>query len=152
MRELARDDAAAAARVCQAAIRGIPPGFHEPALQEHWATILDAARLRELMDEQTLVGAFEEDILLGIGSLDAPKAELGLLYVDPAHGGQGIGRRLTEAVAELARAAGLETLWIDASLNAVAAYQAFGFEDLGIVERTDPTGQAWRGHRMRMHL
>lgn len=55
---------------------------------------------------------------------------LGNLWVDPAHRGRGVGRALVDAVVELARAGGADSLHLVAD-NTVAWYARIGWAPLG---------------------
>ena len=102
----------------------------------HWgydAAFLDTCRgeltLRddELAARRTLV-AEVDGTLAGFGTLegDPPHGELGMLFVEPAAIGQGVGGALLAALVEAARAEGFTRLAIDADPNAEAFYVAHG--------------------------
>jgi GNAT superfamily N-acetyltransferase len=69
--------------------------------------------------------------------------KLGDLYVTPEHRGQGIGRVLVRAVAELARARGAAHVHLTANLEAVPFYDRLPFAEesrnlFGTVEQLLP--------------
>jgi GNAT superfamily N-acetyltransferase len=63
--------------------------------------------------------------------------------------GQGLGRRLMDHIAEDAIAGGIETMECLATLNAVAFYQAMGFEVLEDLTVTFPDGARLPSVRMQ---
>ncbi|MFU8804403.1 MAG: GNAT family N-acetyltransferase [Bradymonadaceae bacterium] len=70
---------------------------------------------------------------LSAGSLNtgsSSQAELGALYVHPDFTGRGYGVELLYFTENQALRLGIETLYLDASLNAVLFYQARGYEIL----------------------
>lgn len=68
------------------------------------------------------------DELAGFAQLDLDAAELDKLYVHPDHARCGVGTALMKRVETTAADAGLGTLEIAASLNAVPFYGAMGYE------------------------
>jgi GNAT superfamily N-acetyltransferase len=73
--------------------------------------------------------------MLGFYTLDGdpPEGELGNLWVDPAHIGTGVGRRLWAHAVDTARATGFRTLRIDADPHAEGFYLAMGAQRIGAV-------------------
>jgi GNAT superfamily N-acetyltransferase len=69
----------------------------------------------------------EDGELLGYGIVDLDGAEVEAMFVDPAHGGRGVGARLMSELDAIARAHGLSALTVASSLNATAFYQTLGF-------------------------
>ncbi|MCU7239973.1 MULTISPECIES: GNAT family N-acetyltransferase [Pseudomonas] len=59
--------------------------------------------------------------------LDLHSGELGALFVLPSFMGRGIARRMVEHLESIARAEGLETVHLDATLNAAAFYRRCGY-------------------------
>ncbi len=80
-------------------------------------------RLRSLHDRGGLtLGAFSENVLLAIGSLDyqpvggdSSIVKLDMLHVSRAHRGRGIGRALTGELSRAARVRGASSLYISAT-------------------------------------
>jgi GNAT superfamily N-acetyltransferase len=109
----------------------------------HWAydaTFLDACRdeltLRDdqLTARRTVVAELGDD-LVGFGTLEGapPRGELGMLFVDPAAIGRGVGSALLRALLDRAGADGFTILSIDADPNAEAFYLAHGAVRVGAV-------------------
>lgn len=109
----------------------------------HWgydATFLDACRSELTLRDDELVGrrtvvAELDGALAGFGTLegDPPYGELGMLFVEPAAIGRGVGGALLAALVSRARALGFTRLAIDADPNAEAFYLAHGAVRVGEV-------------------
>lgn len=102
----------------------------------HWrydADFLEACRDEltlhdeELARHRTTVAELGGEVV-GFGTLDGgpPTGELGMLFVDPAAIGRGIGTALLAALLANARDLGFTVLTIDADPNAEAFYLAHG--------------------------
>jgi ribosomal protein S18 acetylase RimI-like enzyme len=71
--------------------------------------------------------AEEDAIILGFSVLNQESAVVEAVYVSPAAGRRGIGLELLKELEERARALGLGTLRLNASLNAVLFYKRAGY-------------------------
>jgi GNAT superfamily N-acetyltransferase len=80
-------------------------------------------------DEIVIVGEVESGIL-GFGLLIPKLEELRALYVRPAAGRHGIGKRILQALETRAVAQGVLYLQLNASLNAEAFYRSNGYATL----------------------
>lgn len=69
-----------------------------------------------------------DDALVGVGGVHLETGQLLGVFVHPDHTGGGVGTALYEHLEARAREAGLATLTIRSALNAVAFYEACGFE------------------------
>jgi putative acetyltransferase len=90
--------------------------------------------------------------IIGFGSIVPANSELRAVYVDAAHGGQGVGRALLARLEELARDAGVAELRMDASINAVPFYEVNGFTSLERGEHVMSSGGRMACVRMRKAL
>jgi GNAT superfamily N-acetyltransferase len=126
--------------------------IHTDALHHHGAERYTDAQLRRLAPtdadpEDVREHVFGEDRyaavaekggeVIGFGGVRLDDGSLLGIFVDPAHGGAGVGTGIIGNVESRARDAGLETLTVFAALNAVEFYEACGFERVG---RRDATG------------
>ena len=103
------------------------------------------ARLQALIDSGGRgFAAWDERRLVGIGSLDVSGVggdgavmKLDMLHVSAEYRGRGIGRTLTEMVANLARSLGARALYISATptRNTVDIYLRIGARLLGAPDR-----------------
>jgi GNAT superfamily N-acetyltransferase len=73
--------------------------------------------------------------VVGFTTLDGqpPQGVLGMMFVEPAAIGQGVGRLLFEHTADAGRALGFTRLTIDADPNAEPFYRAMGAVPIGRV-------------------
>ena len=104
------------------------------------------ARLRPLLEAGgRVLSAWDGDGLVAFASLETsgvggePRVmELDMLYVTTTHRGHGIGRVLTERIAEIARGRGARSLYVSATptKGTVEAYLRMGAR---LLETPDPT-------------
>jgi putative acetyltransferase len=78
------------------------------------------------------VAQLRDERIAAFLSFDLETTEIDSIYVAPWGKGLGIGSFLMGFAEETARMAGLESMWLDASINAVNFYRHFGWE---VVER-----------------
>jgi N-acetylglutamate synthase-like GNAT family acetyltransferase len=72
--------------------------------------------------------AEEDELVVGFGELNQTNGEIQGLYVSPDAGRRGIGLKLLRTLEERARASGLKSLHLTATLNAVSFYERAGFQ------------------------
>jgi len=82
--------------------------------------------LRLIASQGALI-AEEGGQLRGYAILDLQTGEVDAIFVDPDHGGKGIGKQLLLGIEALALQHAFRRLYLFASLDAVAFYQAAGF-------------------------
>jgi putative acetyltransferase len=153
------DDALAILEAQRSAIRQTAVSAYSPAIIDEWAP---AVIVRERVEkfqrwiergEELIVVAMEPaGQIIGFGSIVPANSELRAVYVAAAYGSQGVGRALFARLEELARDAGLAELRMDASINAVAFYEANGFISLEHGEHFMPSGGRMACVRMRKAL
>ena len=71
--------------------------------------------------------ATDGEAVIGFSQLNPSMYEIEAVYVDPAYGRRGVGKRLLARAEEAARARGLRELRLAASLNAVPFYKDSGY-------------------------
>ncbi|WP_308369267.1 MULTISPECIES: GNAT family N-acetyltransferase [unclassified Streptomyces] len=110
-------------------------------------------------------------VVTGVASLEghAPEGELGLMFVEPAAIGQGVGRLLYRDVLRRAAALGMRRLRIDADPHAAGFYREMGAREMGASAPAEGTGsglvrfevapaplagwaRAWTGGRPAVHV
>ncbi|MER7708572.1 GNAT family N-acetyltransferase [Kitasatospora sp. NPDC097605] len=113
----------------------------------HWgydAAFIEACRAELTLDparvepDRTAVAEGEDGRVLGFVTLTGapPEGELGMLFVEPAAIGRGIGRRLMEHLRAEATALGFDRITVEADPNAEPFYRAMGAVRTG----TAPSG------------
>jgi putative acetyltransferase len=153
------DDALAILEAQRSAIRQTAASVYSPAIIDEWAPVVIVRERVEAFQrwiergEELIVVAMEPaGQVIGFGSIVPAISELRAVYVDAGHGSQGVGRALLARLEELARAAGLAELRMDASINAVPFYEANGFISLESGEHIMPSGARMACVRMRKVL
>ncbi|MFE9629886.1 GNAT family N-acetyltransferase [Streptomyces sp. NPDC006463] len=112
---------------------------------EYLASCADELRIRPLdvTARRIVVAEDERGTVLGLASLDgsAPRASLGLLFVEPSVIGRGVGRLLYRDALRRAVELGVRGLVIDADPHAAGFYRAMGaVEAVGAVEASAEPG------------
>lgn len=79
-----------------------------------------------LMDKPFYIG-WVNDEPVATGMLDPDNREVGALFVRPAFTGRGYGKVMLEHLEDVARELSIETVVLDATLNAANFYRAFGY-------------------------
>jgi ribosomal protein S18 acetylase RimI-like enzyme len=148
LRRATADDAAAIGAVFDAAVR---EGWkYLGALAQE--PMFDAAEWdKDVADHADpnlmLVAVDETGTVVGFTAVHPADGEMFLLFVDPSHGGRGIGRALLDAAHDALRAAGCEQAFLythEQNERAIAVYTAAGYEPDGFVRESD-----FRGTHMR---
>ncbi|MFD6938739.1 GNAT family N-acetyltransferase [Streptomyces goshikiensis] len=121
--------------------RGAALGWVEPPSAEEVAELLDRVAGAVRAGDGALRVARLDGRVVGFGywlryarPTHRPHADLEKLAVDFALQGHGVGRALTAALVEDARAAGIEVLTLDVrgdNANALALYRSLGFSEYG---------------------
>jgi putative acetyltransferase len=128
-------DAEAIIHVHYAAVHETASAYYPPKILEAWSRKPDEARyqwMRQMIaqgDEIVIVAEIQSEIL-GFGLLIPKLRELRALYVHPAAGRQGIGKKILQALESRAVAEDISCLQLNASLNAEAFYQCHGYKTL----------------------
>ena len=123
-----QEDKEAIWRVHRRAVSETCASHYPPEVIEIWAGRLRPEKYAEAIDRYEFFVAEEGGEIVGFGELGQETGEVQGLYVSPSVKGRGVGRRLLRKLEERARAHGLKSLSLTASLNAVAFYERAGFE------------------------
>ena len=124
---LGRDgDLAAMARVHQASVRGLCKDHYEPHEIERW-TAVDPGLYARLLRHSTVFIATRGRVVVGFAAVSIARREVRAVYVAPSAAGGGVGGRLLQRIERLARALGVRTLHLAATLNAVSFYERLGW-------------------------
>jgi putative acetyltransferase len=117
-------------------VRAWARGRYDYPVGEDGVRLVVAVREREGGDGE---GAYDEVLgfgegrfapadYLSTGDREPPDGEVRAVYVHPAAARQGVGQALYDDLERAARAAGVDSLGLWASLNAVGFYERQGFE------------------------
>ncbi|KAA9000930.1 GNAT family N-acetyltransferase [Stenotrophomonas cyclobalanopsidis] len=118
------DDLAAISAICMAAFSdAVAPWLSAQGVATFTQVAAADAFAERLQGDNHILVAEREDRIIGVIELKEGR-HLAMLFVDPACQGQGIGHALLQAVLPHLRAPGMS---VRASLNAVPAYQRYGF-------------------------
>lgn len=101
-------------------------GFYPDATLKTWAEAPPTEKFQRNIERNCYLAMIDGHIA-GFGNLDLTSGYVGAMFVDPAHMRQSVGKLILAYLEDLARAAGLKQLHLDASLNAVPVYRACGF-------------------------
>lgn len=109
------------------AIRAGCAAHYPDAIIDAWCAAPPPDKLPALLEAGG--GLVEEDdgSMLGYAILDLETGELDAAFVDPAHQGRGIAKRLLAALDAMAIERGLGRLFLSSSLNAVPVYERAGY-------------------------
>ncbi|MDQ2051160.1 GNAT family N-acetyltransferase [Natronolimnohabitans sp. A-GB9] len=161
LREARATDAATIADVHAASIRELGPEAYDDRQVRAWRSNVDPERYPlEEADARMIVAERGDDGLVGFGLLDLEPNDaddpsvgtIGAVYVHPEHVREGIGRTILETLESIARDAGLETLGLTASKNAIGFYERQGYEGVETVALEMTDGVSLEALRMRKQL
>lgn len=161
VREATAADADAIADVHAASIRGLGSDEYDDEQIRAWLSNVHPERYPLETDGfRAVVADHEADGVVGFGLLDCEPSgradplagEIAAVYVRPEHARGGIGSAILEALESAARNAGLETLVLTASRNAVAFYERRGYEGIETVRLEMSDGVELACLRMRRRL
>lgn len=95
---------------------------------EAWAAFPPPRGHEQALRSGRVFVAEERGGILGYGQFDAKTGEVEATYVLPEAHGRGVGRALLAESEARAHRAGFRSIFVSASLNAVAFYERAGFE------------------------
>lgn len=127
-------DAAALSALYAMSVRGLGSRDYAPAQIEAWASLAPSAEDladRMLDGRMRLVAVMDE--LVGFIDVQAD-GHIDLLYVTPAVAGMGVARTLLETAEAMARTAGADRLYAEASETARPVFERLGFS---VIARRD---------------
>ena len=134
------------------AIRETCVSHYSQEVTRIWAERLRPEKYEEAIRSNEFFVAEENGTVVGFGELDQAGGEIQGLYVSPDVAGRGVGWKLLCTLEESARAFGLQSLHLTASLNAVSFYERAGFKSLGKMTKTLSPGVERASVRMFKEL
>jgi putative acetyltransferase len=141
IRRAGPDDGPAIEAVHAAAVRAGYRECYAPEDVDAWIDGMAMWRVGVDPARRDVLVAEEGDRVVGFAALDAAAGEVTAVYVDPASCRHGVGRGLLDGVETIARLRGVATARLDASMNAIAFYEAAGWRRERDAERTLPGGR-----------
>ena len=124
---------------------GAALGWVDPPSEAEVAELIDEVLTSVAAGDASLRAAYVDDALVGLGYWSRyarpthwPHADIEKIAVSPSAQGMGIGRALTAALIDDARAAGVEVLTLDArgdNSAALSLYESLGFTEYGRLPR-----------------
>ncbi|SDK85516.1 GNAT family N-acetyltransferase [Natronorubrum texcoconense] len=163
IREAESTDAESIADVHAASIRDLGPAAYDAEQVRAWlSNVPPEGYPLGGPDHHIVVAELEGEDgveIAGFGLLDCDPdgrddstGEIGAVYVHPDHVREGIGRAILEALESAASDAGLETLVLTASRNAIEFYRRQGYEGVETVSLEMEAGVGLECLRMRTAL
>ena len=165
LRPARADDGEAIVDVHVASIRELGKEAYDPDQVDAWASNkhpgrypLEDETVHTVVAERRTSGTGETDEpeadatrLAGFGWVDLEKGEITAVYVHPEDTHRGVGRKVVGELERAARAAGLESLFLYASLNAREFYERLGYDVHSVIEQ-EIWGERLESVRMRKRL
>ncbi|WP_458204823.1 N-acetyltransferase family protein [Haladaptatus sp. NG-SE-30] len=136
-------DADAVLDLHTASVRAFGTESYHDEQVEAWASKSGGSEpfLESVRDESAHgVVAEVDDELAGFGHVDLDTETVNAVYVHPDHAREGVGSALLSRLEDRAKEAGLESLSLEASLNAVEFYEQAGYERVATVEHETTGG------------
>jgi len=135
----------------RAAILAGCAGHYPAALLEAWTDPATDAGLLDPPPPHFYLAEMDGRVL-GSGLLDAASGRIDAVFVHPTAFRRGIGAAIVRHLEHIARTHGLQTLVLDASLNAVEFYRSLGFEGYTLGTYASPRGVSLSCIRMTKTL
>jgi GNAT superfamily N-acetyltransferase len=127
-RRATRQDAALVWRVRTRAIEAIPRSYYDEQDIARWASAAMPKEFEDVIVSLDVVVAERLGQIIGWGFVDRGESCVEAVFVDPGFQGAGVGTRILAMIEEIARNAGVKSLTLSSTLNAVQFYEHRGFE------------------------
>lgn len=131
IRPLGPQDAEKFLQLHHAAVHESASSAYAPDILEAWSGPVTAERIAKYKnnaEDEIRLGAFDGATMAGLGCLAPHAGELRACYVHPDYGRMGVGRRIVDALEQVASGMGLGSLTLDSSINAEKFYASLGYE------------------------
>jgi len=123
------DDAETVFNITRASIAGLAQGCYSPAQIENWMGERTPRFYEDLIARGRMTVCLRNGIVVGF--VDAEPGEVTRLFVLPEAAGSGLGQRLLDIGVAQARLGHRGPVRLEATLNAEAFYQRYGFRSTG---------------------
>ena len=121
-------DCEAILRVHIRAIRELAKNHYTPEEIDTWASPRKPENYAESVRNKEFYVAEENGLIIGFGILNQSQSEIEAVYVSSEVARRGIGKAILQKLEERARDLNIESVKLDASLNAIAFYKNAGYE------------------------
>jgi putative acetyltransferase len=136
VRQAVQEDSAAIGCVYVSAIRELAKTHYTAEQIDAWAGSRRPEYSQQTIEAGRIYVAEYEGQVAGYGIIELETKQVQAVYVSPHHARKGVGTAVLRALEQAAVEAGIDTLRLTASLNAVGFYQKAGYQEL---ERTTHT-------------
>jgi len=140
IRRAQQEDSESILQVHIRAIKEMCIGHYSQEEVNLWSNVLKPGRYIKAIVRGPFFVATDGDAIVGFSNLNQKSGEVEAVYVDPGYVGLGVGRRLLQALENEARDAGLTSLHLSASLNAVPFYEKAGYRSQNHTKHLLPFG------------
>lgn len=123
------DDAETVFNITRASIAGLAQGRYSPAQIENWMGERTPRFYEDLIAKGRMTVCLRNGIVVGF--VDAEPGEVTRLFVLPEAAGSGLGQRLLDIGVAQARRDHRGPIRLEATINAEAFYQRYGFRSTG---------------------
>jgi len=130
-RRASRQDAASLWLVRTRAIEAIPRSCYDQPTIARWTAASMPDGFQDVITDQHVVIAEHDARIVGWGFFDKDTAQIEAAFVDPDFQRRGVGSQILATLEDIAREAGLASLKLLSTLNAVPFYEQAGFERRG---------------------
>ena len=125
------EDVAEVQKVHASSIREGVGSHYEPEAVEVWVGAFNPQNFsRNIERLEFYVALLRDGRIAAFLAFDLESTEIDSVYVAPWGKGLGIGSFLMGFAEETGRMAGLESMWLDASINAASFYRHMGWEEV----------------------
>jgi putative acetyltransferase len=121
-------------------IRGLCQSHYGEKVTEAWANAPVPDDFAEVICGRDFLVAEYEGIVIGFGFINRRTAELEAIFVKPHFARRGVGTAILTSLEAIARSAGLRSLTLSASLNAVSFYETAGYRTIRETTWFHPAG------------
>lgn len=130
IREGVPEDEEAIAEAHVASVRAIDTSAYDDEELAVWES--GVASISYTLDdaETVFLVADHDGEIAGFAEASADEAELDKLYVDPAYQDRGIATSLSNEIDVRLRSRGVNSVYVEASVNAVPFYEGVGYEQI----------------------
>lgn len=140
IRRVTKEDLHEVAALHRASILALCAAHYSPVELSLWTDALRPDKYTALLVGREFFVAEEDGRIFGFGVLDLSQSLINATYVSPKAVRRGVGRRLVEAMEDVAKEGGVLRLHLNSTLNAVPFYERLGYVQKEASYNRLPTG------------